>query len=224
MVHAPVAIGKSKKGVKVIGVPHEGLVKICDPVFKGLELPVTVTYGGKNPYVHAFPVRLDHLFPIKEGVPVFLKIVMQMTQTDDGIGVLGLHFEDPQIHRFGMFKVPHFTVRVGYPGQDGDVFIVVKEILLPDFYGPVKLIERLITVRQPEKGIVVPRMMDKASLVIGDGIPEISPFPCGVPYAYQGIVVVLVNRQYLVKAIQGFGNFIFLEILIAPFRKIRYFD
>jgi hypothetical protein len=116
-----------------------------------------------------------------------------------------------------MLKVADLPVGIRYTGKDRNVFIIVEQILFPDFNRLVILIQRLVTVGESEKGVIVSGMVVEAAPVVFDCILIIALLPRGVAYPYQGIVVVFIYLDDLVKMGDCFGNSVFFKKLVSSF-------
>jgi hypothetical protein len=60
----------------------------------------------------------------------------------------------------------NFTVGIRHPCKHRYVFIIMEQILFPYFDSFIILINRLVTVGQAEKGVVVSRIMIQTALLI----------------------------------------------------------
>jgi len=96
-----------------------------------------------------------------------------------------------------MHIITDFSVRVSHSGHDCNVIFIMNQVLLPDFYGFMKLVKGLKTVGQAKQRIVVPWVIRKAALIKKYCVPEIPLLPVRVSHSHKSIVVILRGCQDL---------------------------
>ena len=166
LVHAAVTVGQPEQRVKIVRVEGEGALEIDNSVFEGFQLSVTVSDRREHADVDGAFVEFEHLRPVVERVFVFFKVVVQMPEPDERVRVVLFHVEHFQIQLFRFFKIVYFSICVGHSREDGDVAVVVHEILFPDIDRFAVLVERFIAVGKSEERIIVSRMVGETVVVI----------------------------------------------------------
>jgi hypothetical protein len=116
-----------------------------------------------------------------------------------------------------MFKIMDFTVSVRYSGKDGNIFIIVQQVLFPYLNSLVVLVEGLIAVSQSKKGIVISRIMIQTAFVENSRLTARSALADSVTHTNQGVIVIFIKLKNMGEAVNSFTDFIFLEQPVTVF-------
>ena len=180
-----------------MGLLYKGHFKKTFAFPKGFKFPVTVPYGCQYADVHIFIAMRQHHFPIDQGFLELLKVVMEMTQADNRVGIVDVHLHYLVVNFLGVAIVLYLPVRVSHPCKDGYVVLIVKEVLLPNFDGLVKVIKGLEAVGQAKESLIIAGMIGQAALIKEYRIPVIALFAQGISHSHQRIIVTFGCREDL---------------------------
>jgi hypothetical protein len=105
----------------------------------------------------------------------------------------------------------YLAVSVRHTGKHRDIFVIMQKVLFPYFNGFMVLIDRFVTIGQAEQGVIIPRIVFQAALIVNSRIAAQTSLANRVAHANKRVIIIFINLKDTGKTVYCFSDSVFSE-------------